>query len=181
MATFKTVDFKGTTATKAKNMAREITVDFLYEVLKDALGEENVSMVGASEISIAVGVRPDADGFDHEVNVNIAPVAKEPEDRAANKNVYEAYDREFEAEEYAKKIEKKENEKKKKEEAKELAKKKLEEKKAKDAAEKEAKIRAKMETKNKEENDKEEDIIEDTIEEVEGTEVENKTTDDMLY
>lgn len=178
MTKFTTVNFEGTTSTKAKNLAREATVNFLFEVLKEALGEENVSMVGASEISIAVGSRADSDGFDHEVNVNIAPTAKEPEDRATTKNVYEAYDRLFEAEEYAKDKAKKETEKKKKEEAKEKAKKKLEEKKAKDAAEKEKRIREKMAAKAEEtaevvEEENTEETVEETIEE---TPVE--TTDD---
>lgn len=175
MANFATIDFKGTTSTKAKNLAREATVNYLFEVLKEALGEENVSMVGASEISIAVGTRADSDGFDHEVNVNIAPTAKEPEDRATSKNVYEAYDRLGEAEEYAKDKAKKEAEKKKKEEAKEKAKKKLEEKKAKDAAEKEKRIREKMAAKA--EVEVEVEVDEDEDEEVNET-AEDVTTDE---
>ena len=111
MATMKSVNFDGMTITKAKAMAREATVEFLYEVFKEVLGEENVSMVDYSELSVCVGTRKDADGNEHEVNVNLAPMAKDMEERVTKTKTFPAYDRVDEAEAFeatlAAKIEKK--------------------------------------------------------------------------
>lgn len=163
MANFNTVDFSKTTPTTAKNKARSAMVDFINETMIETFGAENVSKVGDSEISIAIGDRVDSDGFVREVCVNISPVAKEVEDRAASKNIYEAYDRLAIAEYYEKEKAKKEEEKKKKEDAKKKAQEKLKEAKAKREEEKKRRITEKLANKK----DPDEETTDENIPDIE--------------
>ena len=151
---FNEINFEKTTPTTAKNKARKTVTDLTYEMYVEMLGAENVSRVGDSEISICIGTRTDSDGFDREVCVNIAPTAKEVEDRATTKQgVLPAYDRAEAEAEYIDKIKDRDAKKEIKEKQKKANEKKLKEAKAKKLAEKQAQMTKELEDLKSEDTD----------------------------
>lgn len=101
-----TID-KTLTGTKIKAMAKEELVGYILEVLKDALGDENVRMVrtGNASKTNEVGVRygtVNKDGEILDLCATIGVTVKEFEDRETLKKVYTAFDFEESANEYDK-------------------------------------------------------------------------------
>lgn len=99
-----TID-KTFTGTKIKAMAKEELVGYILEVLKDALGDENVRMVrtGNASKTNEVGVRygtVNKDGEILDLCATIGVTVKEFEDRETLKKVYTAFDLEESAKEY---------------------------------------------------------------------------------
>jgi hypothetical protein len=99
-------------STSIKSTARATTVDLVYKALVDALGADNVSMVGSGDIAINTGISPN----NTEVNCVVSISAKDFYDRKTKSKVFTTYDRAAEAAAYQNKLaEKAESKKRKKE------------------------------------------------------------------
>lgn len=109
------------TQTSIKNKVREAVFEKLIELLTVEFGEENVSIVGNSEVSTAVTLVKCSDGSEGEVCFNIKPVIKDYEQRTTTTKTFSAYERLLEADAYE--AEKSEKEKQAEEKAKKKAKK----------------------------------------------------------
>ena len=127
----KRIEMKSYNYCKNDNSVKLDSRKDLYSVIKEAVvahyGEENVSLVGNLELSVATGEFTLTDGTMAEVCTNIGLTGKEFRTRRTEKKVFEPYERLIEADNYAMG----QREKKEKAEAEKKAK---EEKKAKDEA-----------------------------------------------
>lgn len=126
-------DCKNTKAIKDK--ARSVAFSDLIAAFSELYGSDNVSVVGNSEIAVAIGDIKCADGTLGEVCFTVKPVVKDYEDRKTATKTIKAYERLNEADAYE--ADKSEKEKKAEEKAKAKAGKKARDEKAR--AEKKAK------------------------------------------
>lgn len=83
-----------------KNKVRADMSNLLFEFLKSTFGEENVNIVGANEVAVAVGTYPDSDGFSQEVCCVVKTIAKPFLFSNGEKRDVVPYDRIQEAENY---------------------------------------------------------------------------------
>lgn len=106
--------------TAVDNLARETAFDILINAYIQAVGEDNVSIVGNNTISVCLGLRTLSDGQQGEVCVEIKPVVKNFDFRTtASGKTFEPYERLNSADAYE--IEKSEKERKAEEKAREKA------------------------------------------------------------
>lgn len=137
MTMFNFNDCKNATAVKGK--AREIGFTAMLEHFVTLYGEDNVSIVGNSEIAVCVGTRTLADGTEGEVCFTVKPVAKDFDIRKTDSGkVFQPYERVKEADVYE--VTKTEKERKAEENARIKAEKKARDEKAR--AERKAKAKA---------------------------------------
>lgn len=126
------------TTTAIKNKVRSAAFADLIAAFSELYGSDSVSVVGNSEIAVAIGDVKDKDGFAREICFTVKPVVKDYEDRKTATKTIKAYDRLDEAEAYE--VSKTEKEKAAEEKAKAKADKKARDEKAR--AEKKAKADA---------------------------------------
>ena len=98
--------------TKVKAEVRTIAFELLMNAFVEAVGANNVSIVGNNELAVCVGTRTLADGTEGEVCFTVKPVAKDFDLRTAEKSgkVFQPFERLTAADLYE--VEKTEKEKK---------------------------------------------------------------------
>jgi len=136
LRTIKEKDFK---LSEIKEAIRVEAFDSVVEAMKAKYGEENVTIVGKSEVAVAVLTIETKEGFTVEACVTFSPTVKDYKDRQTNKKYFTEYDREYEGSVWQKKVEEDEKEAKEKEEKAKKNKEKVEKEKAAAKAKKEAK------------------------------------------
>ena len=134
----KEKEFKGKLS-EIKEAIRVEAFDSVVEAMKAKYGEENVTIVGKSEVATAVLLIETEEGFTVEACVTFSPTVKDYKERQTAKKYFPEYDREFEGESWQKKVEEDEKEKAEKEEKAKKNKEKVEKVKAEAKAKKEAK------------------------------------------
>lgn len=134
----KEKEFKGKLS-EIKEAIRVEAFDSVVEAMKAKYGEENVTIVGKSEVATAVLLIETMEGFIMEACVTFSPTVKDYKERTTEKKFFSEYDRKYEGGIWQEKVEKDAKKNAEKEEKAKKNKEKVEKEKAEAKAKKEAK------------------------------------------